>query len=102
MNNSLEEKNYIENQVQLHGKNKVIAWLLWLFLAGLGAHRFYLGRTGSAVTMLLLFFFVSPWMLYLPTAIWVIVDAFLINGIVNTKNDNIRKEAQRELRFKGL
>lgn len=30
----------------------LIAYLLWLFLGGLGAHRFFLGRTGSGLTML--------------------------------------------------
>lgn len=35
-------------------KSWVAAFLLCLFLAGVGAHRFYLRRTGSAVAMLLI------------------------------------------------
>jgi|TARA_Y100000739_G_C20209499_1_gene284848 TM2 domain-containing membrane protein YozV len=34
-------------------KQKIVALLLCLFLGGLGAHRFYVGKTGSAVAQLL-------------------------------------------------
>lgn len=37
-------------------KNKLIALLLCLFLAPLGVHRYYMGRVGSGVAMLLLYF----------------------------------------------
>jgi TM2 domain-containing membrane protein YozV len=35
------------------GKNKMTAALLAIFLGGIGAHRFYLGKTGSGVVYLL-------------------------------------------------
>lgn len=35
------------------GKNKMTAALLAIFLGGIGAHRFYLGKTGSGVIYLL-------------------------------------------------
>jgi TM2 domain-containing membrane protein YozV len=35
-------------------RNRVVAALLAFFLGPLGAHRFYLGRTGSGIAMLLL------------------------------------------------
>ena len=34
-------------------KQKMVALLLCFFLGGLGAHRFYVGKTGSAVAQLL-------------------------------------------------
>lgn len=34
-------------------KQKMTALLLCLFLGGIGAHRFYVGKTGSGVAMLL-------------------------------------------------
>lgn len=51
-------------------KQGIVAWLLWLFLGALGAHRFYMGHTGYAIGMLL-------------TAgglgVWALLDAFFIN-----------------------
>lgn len=38
---------------QLPAKNKLIAALLAFFLGGLGIHKFYLGRTGAGIAMLL-------------------------------------------------
>jgi TM2 domain-containing membrane protein YozV len=35
-------------------KTKLVAFLLGLFLGGVGAHRFYVGRIGSAVGIILL------------------------------------------------
>ena len=34
-------------------KSKTTALLLCFFLGGLGAHRFYVGKTGSGIAMLL-------------------------------------------------
>lgn len=34
-------------------KSKTTALLLCLFLGGLGVHRFYVGKTGSGIAMLL-------------------------------------------------
>jgi TM2 domain-containing membrane protein YozV len=69
-----------------NGKNAVAAYLLWFFLGGFGAHRFYMGRNGSAFGMLglwlasavlttVLIGFVG----FLALGVWWIVDAFLIN-----------------------
>jgi len=33
-------------------KSAAVAYLLWFFLGGFGAHRFYMGRTGSAFGMM--------------------------------------------------
>lgn len=65
-------------------KRKLVAWPLWLVTGVLGGHRFYLNRTGTGILMFL-------------TAggglIWWIVDAFLLNGMVEAYN---REQAQRE------
>lgn len=70
-------------------KSILVAYLLWFFLGGLGAHRFYLGYTNSGIAMVLLLAFsivfgiaafLSP-VLYLGLlawAIWVLADAVLI------------------------
>ena len=41
-------------QYDVQKKSAVIAYLLWFFAGPVGAHRFYLGRTGSAVMLLIL------------------------------------------------
>ena len=74
-------------------KSTGIAYLLWFFLGVFGGHRFYLGRTGSAVAMLviyilsLLLLFVGVGLIGLAAiGIWWIVDAFLIAGIARDSN----------------
>ncbi|EZP52968.1 MULTISPECIES: TM2 domain-containing protein [unclassified Sphingomonas] len=53
-------------------RNKFVAALLAFFLGTLGVHRFYLGRTGSAVTMLVLTFTVVGMLVSGP---WALIDA---------------------------
>jgi len=74
-------------------KSVGVAYLLWLFLGGLGGHRFYMGQTGTAVVQLLMTIF--GWatimfgiglLLLVPLGIWLLIDAFLIPGIVRDKN----------------
>ena len=55
-------------------KTTTVSFLLWFFLGLLGAHNFYLKRTGCAVGQLILSLtIVGVWV----TIIWIIVDAFL-------------------------
>lgn len=75
-------------------KSVGVAYLLWLFLGGFGGHRFYAGKTGSAVAMLLLLIvggfatlFVFGFVLLVVLGIWVIVDAFLIPGWIRQHNN---------------
>lgn len=58
-------------------KSKTTAYLLWFFLGGLSAHRFYLGKTGSAIFYL--------FTLQLLGIGW-IIDLFLISGMVDQYN----------------
>jgi TM2 domain-containing membrane protein YozV len=74
-------------------KSVGIAYLLWFFFGGFGAHRFYLSRTGTGVTILLLtlfsillmFFGVGFLTIWIP-AIWVLIDVFLIPGMARRHN----------------
>jgi len=80
-------------------KSPLVAYLLWFFLGMLGGHRFYLGRIGSAVAILLLT--IASWILtfvaiglvlLLIPGIWVLVDAFLIPGMVRDFNNRLITE----------
>jgi len=68
---------------QANKKEPVVAYLLWLFLGLLGAHNFYLKRTGVAVAQLILTLTLIGMLI---TFVWVIVDAFLIPGWVTNQN----------------
>lgn len=84
-------------------KSTGIAYLLWFFFGGFGIHRFYLGRTGSAIAMLIIS--IISWILLfagigllglIAIGIWVVVDVFLIPGISREHNQALmdRIEAQ--------
>jgi TM2 domain-containing membrane protein YozV len=65
-------------------KTALVAYLLWFFLGLFGAHNFYLGRTGVAVTQLILSLIVVGMII---TIFWVLVDAFLIPGWIRRQNN---------------
>jgi TM2 domain-containing membrane protein YozV len=65
-------------------KTALVAYLLWFFLGLFGAHNFYLGRTGVAVTQLILSLILVGMII---TIFWVLVDAFLIPSWVRRQNN---------------
>ena len=74
-------------------KSAGLAFVLWFFTGGLGGHRFYLGRTGSAVAQLIMSIlgWLTVWVfigifLLIPLGIWLLVDLFLISGMVQEHN----------------
>ena len=74
---------------EAHRKSAGATYLLWFFLGLLGAHRFYLGRTGSGIAQLLLCLSVVG---IIPLAFWWLIDAFLIPDMVRDENlETIRK-----------
>lgn len=78
-NQNVTSKSVDENQ--LSPKSKVVAALLNFFLGYLGIHRFYIGKIGTGVIMLILnvlgaattFIFVG-WALIVVAGIWDLVD----------------------------
>ena len=75
-------------QYDARKKSVGVAIVCCLFVGTLGVHRFYLGRTSTAIAMLVLSL-ASPLLLFLPllvTATWALVDLFLIPGIARQYN----------------
>jgi len=87
-------------------KSAGVAYLLWFFTGGLGGHRFYLGRTGSAVAQLVLS--ILGWLLMLaagvgllflaPLGVWLLVDLFLIPGVVASRNGDLMTRLNQSVR----
>jgi len=85
------------NDLQYSSKNKVTCALFCFFLGALGAHRFYVKKTGTAVIMLLL-----CWTGI--SGVWAIVDFILIlmnkfkdgeGKIIGPKNTTSSKQPVR-------
>jgi TM2 domain-containing membrane protein YozV len=84
-----EDKILIEQRISNEKPSAGVAYLLAIFLGVLGAHRFYLGKTGTGVVMLLIsltFFGLAI------TYIWVLIDLFLIPGMIREKVDLLRRD----------
>lgn len=99
-----EQQMLVEQRLTNDKKSTGVAYLLWFFLGGLGGHRFYLGKTGSAVVQLLLS--IVGWatvavvfglVLLIPLGIWLIVDAFLIPGMIDAHTRETRSRIAAEL-----
>lgn len=88
----IQTQTLIEQRVANDGKSKVFALLLWFLGSFVGAHRFYLGKTGTGATMIILFLagIVTLGIAWIPLAIWIIVDLFLISGMVDKARNELR------------
>ena len=73
---------------QASKKSTGAAYLLWFFLGGFGAHRFYLSQTGTAITQLLLLLlgWLPLFIGWVVLGVWLFVDLFLIPGIIQSEN----------------
>lgn len=98
---STEQRILIEQRVTNEAKSLGIAYLLWFFVGGLGAHRFYLGRPISALILILLGPIGLALMLsknhygafmLVAAALWLVVDAFLIPGMGTAWKNKVRNE----------
>lgn len=88
--------------VYVKEKSLGTAYLLWFFVGGLGAHRFYLGYGNSGMAQVMLL--VLSWMLLLSGALWaaaglfvgalwLLVDVFMIPGLTREANNRLRRRA---------
>jgi TM2 domain-containing membrane protein YozV len=103
-----QEQILIEQRVANEAKSAGVAYLLLIFLGGLGAHRFYLGYPGTAAAMLVMFLlgwvtlvvFVGG-ILLLIVAVWWIIDLFLIPGMVSAQKESVRNRMTNEILVRG-
>jgi hypothetical protein len=83
-----QDKILIEQRVANDGPSTAVAYILLLFLGLLGAHRFYLHKTGTAVAMLLLTLTILG---IVVSFIWAFVDLFLIPGMAREERERLRE-----------
>lgn len=84
------ELSLIEQRVNNEAPNAGAAYLLWFFLWWVSAHRFYLGRPGTAILQILSYFILIGF-------VWVLIDAFLIPGMIRDKQNEIRGRVSSQL-----
>jgi TM2 domain-containing membrane protein YozV len=77
-------------------RSVLVAYLLWFFLGWFGAHRLYAGRITSGLTLLVvsmiswaLTFVLVGYVGMLVVGLWVLIDAFLIPGMIRDYNARI-------------
>ncbi len=87
-----EQHLLIETRVTNEGPNIVVAYLFWFFLGIFSAHRFYLGRPGTAILQILSFFILIGF-------VWLFIDVFLIPSMVRQKQQELR--ARLAYQFSG-
>lgn len=70
------------------------SYILWLLLGGIGAHKFYLGKTGMGILYLSLAFlgavtwlFFMGWLFHIPLLILLLIDLFTIPSQVAKANE---------------
>ncbi len=95
----------IEQRVANDAKSPLVAYLLLIVLWGLGVHRMYLGRWLSGILMAVLWglgWLTAPiligWPLLGLVSLWVIIDMFLIPGMIQEDKDDMRRLLGLELR----
>ena len=84
-------------------KSMAAAYVLWFFLGGLSAHRFYLGFTTSAIIQALLAPMAYMMMLgaslglglvcLIAAWIWIISDVFTIPGMLRQANERVSRQS---------
>jgi TM2 domain-containing membrane protein YozV len=87
---STAELSYVEHQVVNDAPTVGLAYVLWFFGGLLSAHRFYVGKPGSAVLQILSYFVVVGFA-------WWLIDAFRISEMVDERKDLLRGRMVKQL-----
>ncbi|MGF2385895.1 TM2 domain-containing protein [Lentilactobacillus otakiensis] len=91
-----EEMMLVNSEVEKRQKSPAVAYLLALFAGFVGGHRYYMGKTGSAVAMTLITVLTLGIGISI-TGIWALVDLFLINGWLQEDLKTIESEAAQTI-----
>lgn len=84
-----QELTLVQSEMAKRHKSNVVAWLLWLFLGTVGAHRYYLGKTKSAIAMTLTLGGVG---------IWTLIDLFFVSKMIREANEAVESQIIIEIK----
>ena len=76
------ELQILASEMDKKKKSLAVSWILWFFFGGLGGHRYYVGKYGTAIAMTLTLGALG---------IWTLIDIFFVNKITREKNEEIEK-----------
>jgi TM2 domain-containing membrane protein YozV len=82
------ELQILSSEMEKRRKSPVVLWILWWVLGVFGGHRYYLQDTGYALGMTFTFGGLG---------FWTLIDAFLIMKRLREVNDDIEKQAIRDI-----
>jgi|SRR5699024_3024914 len=108
LKHDMDEKqlSIVQSELENQKKSMAVAYLLWFFFGGFGIHRFYTGRIGSGVAMVCLWGLgaLTAWIfigipLLIAVYIWVLVDAFILHGIVNKMNQELERRILQKVSY---
>lgn len=88
------QRMIIEQRITNDKPSTAAAYLMCIFLGVLGAHRFYLGRVGTGVVMVIL---TLTFFGLIITAFWAFIDLFLIPSMIRDKVDTMRSRLMLEM-----
>ncbi len=101
---STQQQMLVEQRLANEKKSTGVAYLLWFFLGGFAAHRFYLGLAGTAAAQLALFWggLMLSWAIIgipmlIAFSIWWLIDAFLIGGMIESDASTKRSRIMNEV-----
>jgi len=94
LNLTNEEQLLVNSELRKNGKSMAVAYIFWMLLGSLGGPRFYLRKKGTAIAQLVL---TLTGVGFIVSAIWAIVDLFLISGIARELNNDVENSVTEEV-----
>jgi len=84
-----QELQILSTEMEKRKKSTGVTWLLWFFTGGIGGHRYYLGKIGTAIAMTLTLGCLG---------IWTLIDLFLLNSMIRKTHEEIERKIIEEIR----
>ena len=91
-----QELLLVNSEVEKNKKSIAVAYILCIFFGSIGGHRYYMGKTGSAIAMTLITVLTVGFGV-LVTVIWSFVDLFLIPGWLKDNQNSVEAAASQNV-----